>query len=406
MPGIRAADGTGFTNPLARAARTPKVVADEHEPLPTSLYVGFAIASIGGPLALVTLFPGTAGDGTDSAGLVVAGAVVLFSAPLAIWLAFSRTVVSSGGLSAFVAAAAGRRAAVVHGWIWTLAYFLYLPYTVTFVVYDLLAPVFPGIAPYRGALELALPVAVVCCALAPLAPLLYGIGAIAVIQLALLGVLGGVELAHTGPVRLAGAGADATARATAGTALLFVCASLPLYLGGEVRGGSRAVRRGLVAAVAVVAAAFLVAAVPLARVPESVRDSAVPGAAIAQAYAGRGLAVAVGLLTAASTLALIVAEYLALGRLLHWLHGFPLRSVLAWIAVPFVAADALSLVDPEGFYTNLLKPSLGALFVSQLIVFAVFPRFRPSMTAVGLAAAAAGLAGWGLYTVIAGGAAT
>ena len=74
--------------------------------------------------------------------------------------------------------------------------------------------------------------------------------------------------------------------------------------------------------------------------------------------------------------------------------------------MPFVAADAVSLVDPEGFYTNLLKPSLGALFVSQLIVFAVFPRFRRSAAAVGLAAVAAGLAGWGLYTVIAGGAAT
>ena len=35
-------------------------------------------------------------------------------------------------------------AALVHGWIWTFAYFLYLPYTITFVVYDLLAPVFPA----------------------------------------------------------------------------------------------------------------------------------------------------------------------------------------------------------------------------------------------------------------------
>ncbi len=32
----------------------------------------------------------------------------------------------------------------MHGWIWAFAYFLYLPYTVTFVVYDLLPPVFPG----------------------------------------------------------------------------------------------------------------------------------------------------------------------------------------------------------------------------------------------------------------------
>src|SRR5579862_1220313 len=91
-----------------------------------ALFLGFAVASIGGPLALVTLFPGTAGDGIDSAGLVVLLGLVAFAFPLGIWLAFSRKVVSGGGLSAFVEAAVGRRAAVVHGWIWAVAYFLYL----------------------------------------------------------------------------------------------------------------------------------------------------------------------------------------------------------------------------------------------------------------------------------------
>ncbi|MHB8470126.1 MAG: hypothetical protein ACYDCH_10280 [Gaiellaceae bacterium] len=83
------------------------------------------------------------------------------------------------------------------------------------------------------------------------------------------------------------------------------------------------------------------------------------------AYGGRGLAVAVGLLAAGSTLALIVAEYVALARLLHWLHGPQLRSVLRWLEVSFVAADAISLVDPGRFYDDLLKPSLAALFVSH-----------------------------------------
>jgi hypothetical protein len=197
-----------------------------------------------------------------------------------------------------------------------------------------------------------------------------------------------------------------TGRATGGTALLVICACLPLYLGAEVRGGSRTVRRGLAVAVALVGAVFLVAAIPLSGVPDELRDAAVPGAAIAQAYGGRGLAVVVGLLTAASTCALIVAEYLALARLLHWLHGPPVRRVLLWIAVPFVAADVVSLVDPDRFYDDLLKPSLGALFVSQLAVFAVFPRFRRHPLAIGAAAVASGLAGWGLYILIAGGAST
>jgi hypothetical protein len=387
----------------AAAAERGEARASGVSPL---LFFGFAVASIGGPLALPTLFPGTAGEGADSAGLVVLLAVLVFAAPLAIWLAFSRRVVSPGGLTAFVAEAAGRRVALAHGWIWAFAYFLYLPYTITFVVYDLLAPVFPGLVAYRGALELLLPVAIVLVALAPLPAVLAGLTALAGAQLVLLPVLGGVALAHV-PARFAQAPAfEPTSRAVGGMALLFVCSSLPLYLGAEARGGGRTVRRSLVAAVAVVGALFLVAAVPLAAVPDALRDAPVPGAAVAQAYGGRGLAVAVGLLTAGSTLALIVAEYLALGRLLHWLHGVPVRTVLAAVAVPFVVADAVSLVDPERFYTELLKPSLAALFVSQLVVFVVFPRFRRGPLALGVAAVASALATFGLYTLFAAGVAT
>ena len=373
-------------------------------PLPVPLFAGFAVAAIGGPLALPSLLPGVAGDAISSAGLVVLLALLLFTAPLGIWLSFSRRVVSPGGLSAFVDAAAGRRAAVAHGWIWAFSYFLYLPFTITFVVYDVLAPVFPGIEPYRAALELLLPVAVVAVVLAPLRWCLAGLGVLAAAQLVLLVVLAAVELLHTGGVHgsFRAHEGDQTARAAAGVALLFICASLPLYLGAEVSGGSRTVRRWVAAAVAIVGACFLLAAAPMALVPKKLLDAAVPGAAIAQAYGGRGLAVAVGLLTAASALALIVAEYLALARLVHWLHGPPVRTVLLWIAVPFLAADAISLVGPDRFYDDLLKPSLGALFVAQLIVFAVYPRFRRGALAIFGAAVASGLAAWGLYTLVAG----
>jgi len=375
-------------------------------PLPALLFIGFAAASIGGPLALLSFLPGAAGDATSSAGLVVVLALAVFAAPLGIWLVFSKRIVSPGGLSAFVEAAAGRRLAVAHGWIWALAYFLYLPYTVTFVVYDLLPPVFPGVHAYRSSLELALPVALVVFVLAPLRPVLAVLGLLAAAQLVALLVLAGFELEHAAAPFASNPGLDLTGRATGNTALLFVCASLPLYLGAEVRGGSTTVRRGLAGAVALVGAAFLVAALPLPGVPAGLRNAAVPGAAIAQAYGGRGLAVAVGLLTAASALALIVAEYLALARLLHWLHGTSVRSALAWIAVPFLAADAISLVNPDRFYSDLLKPSLAALFVSQLVVFLVAPRFRSSVPVLAGAAVASGLAAWGLYTLLAGGAST
>lgn len=289
--------------------------------------------------------------------------------------------------------------------MWALAYFLYLPYTVTFLVYDLLPPVFPGVAPYRTALELVLPAALVLVALAPLRPVAATLALLAAAQLAGLVALAVVELRHAHASLAASGGAD-VARGTGNTALLFVCASLPLYLGAETRGGSRVVRRGLTAAVAVVGAAFLLAALPLGHVPEQLRDSAVPGYAIASAYGGRAFGVAVGVLTALSSLVLIVAEYLALARLLHWLHGVPVRTATAWIAVPFVALDALSLLGPDRFYDDLLRPSLGALFLSQLAVFAVFVRFRPRPWAAAAAAVASGLAVWGLYTLVAGGAST
>jgi hypothetical protein len=333
-------------------------------------------------------------------------ALAVFAAPLGIWLAFSKRIVSPGGLSAFVDAVAGRRAALAHGWIWAFAYFLYLPYTVTFVVYDVLAPVFPGVVPYRSTLELLLPVALVLVALAPVRVVLVGLGVLAAAQIVTLLVLAGFEYAHATPHFASQPSVNDTGRATGGIALLFVCASLPLYLGAEVRGGTRTVRRVLAAAVALVGAVLLVAALPLASVPDSLRDAAVPGAAIAQAYSGRGLAVAVGLLTAGSALALIVAEYLALGRLLHWLHGPPVRTMIAWAAVPFIALDAISLIDPGRFYDDLIKPSLGALFVAQAIVFFCFPRFRRGIVSYAAAAVATGLFGWGFYTLLYGSAAT
>jgi amino acid transporter len=371
------------------------------------LFVGFAIASIGGPLALANFLPGTAGDeAIGSAGLVVALAVAVFAAPLTLWLVYSRRVVSPGGLTAFVDAAAGRPAALVHGWIWSLAYFLYLPYTITFVVYDVLPPVFPGIVPYRWVLELLFPVAIVVLVLAPLRLALVSLLVVGLAQLVLLLVLGGVTLANV-PARFAAQPeADPTARAVAGTALLFICSSLPLYLGAEVRGRSRTVRRGLVFAVAIVGLCFFVVALGMSTVPRLLLEFPVPAAAIAKYYSGRSLEVAVALGIAVGTLALIVAEYLALGRLLHWLHGLPLRRVLLWIAVPFIATDVISLVNPEEFYDRLLKPSLGALFVSQLIVFLVFPLFQRGLRWLPLVAIASGLAGWGFYILVSGSAST
>ena len=104
-----------------------------------------------------------------------------------------------------------------------------------------------------------------------LAPVRWPLVALLVIglaQLVLLLVLGGVMLSNV-PARVAAKpSVEPDRRAVGATALLFICASLPLYLGAEVRGRSRTVRRGLAFAVAVVGLCFFVAALGMATVPK------------------------------------------------------------------------------------------------------------------------------------------
>jgi amino acid transporter len=374
--------------------------------IPPFLYVGFAVASIGGPLALVSLVPDAAGRGLHAAGLTVLLAAVLFLVPLYVWYRYSEQIASAGGLYAFVEAAVGRPVALVQAVAWTVSYGLYLAYTVSFVVYDQLPVVFPGISPYRSTLQVALPVALTAALFTPIRWILTVLLSAAALQLVLLLVLGALELRHVGADADAFAPHHGVGRATANVSLLFICASLPLFLGGEVRGGGRTVRFGLVAAFVVVAAYLVFATFPLARVPDRLLDSAMPTYSIADAYSGRALAVAVGLLTVVSILGLVVAEFVALSRLLTVAFRLPLRPVLAGIGVAFVAADAISLVNPDRFYEDALRPSLAALYVSQVIVFAVFPFFRRRygtlrVIDVAAAAGAAALMVWGLYLVAA-----
>ena len=380
--------------------------------LPRSLFLGAAIASVGGPLALVALyFPGASGGAITSAARVAALAIIVFLAPLAVWLGFSERIASAGGLAAFVEAAAGRNAARVQAAVWIVSYFLYLPYTVTYVVYDVLPVVFPGLTPYRQSLELALPVAIVVLVLAPSVVAFGVLALIAAAQLVLSVLLGILAMSHVGghvSSFTSSSSPHATATGVATVSLLFVCISLPVFFGAEVRGGSRTVRRGLLLAYAGTAAVLLLVAVPLATVSTSLSGAGLPGIAMAQAYGGRSLAVAIGVGSAASVAGLIVLEFLALGRLFHWLFELPVRLALSMIAVPFLLADAVSLVNPDRFYSDLLRPSLIALWLSQLIVFAVFPLFRlrtsPQrvVSALALAAVACALSGYGLYTAITG----
>jgi amino acid transporter len=365
-------------------------------PLPPLLFLGLAVASIGGPLALAVIYVPAAAD-MRSAGLVTLLAAALYAAPLLVWLRFSRDVVSPAGLAGFVEAAAGRPVALVQAAVWAFSYFLYLPYTVTDIVYEMLATVFPGISPWRPALELLLPVAIVALVMLGTLPALRVLAVSAVAQLGILVALGAVVIHHVGAPASSFTHAHGLRPGAANVALLFVCGSLPLYLGSEVAGGGRTVRRALPIAAVVAVAYVLFAVFAFAAVDPAVRRAGLPGYAIAGAYSGRALAIVVGVGAVASVAGLIVAEYLALSRLLFAVTGVPVRHIVRLIAVPFVVLDALSLLDPEWFDQNVLRPSLVALYLSQLIVFAVYPLYRRRPVDVALAAIAFTLMAWGLW---------
>ena len=343
-----------------------------------------------------------------SAGLLTALGAALYALPLGVWLRYSEEIVSAGGLAAFVEAAVGRRAALVQAAIWSFSYFLYLPYTVTDIVYEMLADVFPGITPWRWVIELILPVAIVGLVLLGTRPVLGLLTVSAALQLVLMLALGFVVLSKVGaPARsfTHSPGTHGGLRGSANIALLFLCGSLPIFLGAEAVGGSRAVRRTLVAAGSVVAAYLVFTVVSLAAVDPSLLNANLPGYAIASAYSSRWFAVTIGVGAAASVAGLILAEYLALSRLLFSVTGIHVRRLLALIGVPFIAVDALSIANPDSFDENVLRPSLIALFLSQLIVFAVFPTYRRrrgKLTPVDvlLAAGAFALMAWGLYRAI------
>lgn len=125
-----------------------------------------------------------------------------------------------------------------------------------------------------------------------------------------------------------GAATGSLVKASAMTSLLSICGSLPLFLGGEVARPGRTIRRGLI---------------------------------------GIGIAL--------STAGVILWEYLAVTRLVSAVSAWRTRPITLAIAAVILAAAPFSLIDPDGFYDTLLKPSLVALWVSQLIVFAVYPRF-------------------------------
>ena len=343
-----------------------------------------------------------------SSGLVVLLGAVAFVFPVLAWRAYAANVASSGGLYSFVEAAAGVRVARLHGAVWVVSYFLYLPSTVVFVVYDLLPTAFPGIAAYRAALDVGIPVAMVAGLLVWRLGLFSLTAVVAAAQVVLVGILAGMEVAHAGTSATTFAlhvPASAAARSVGSVSLFFVCGSLPLYMGTEVRDPRRVTARSLALAIGVGGACALAGALALGRFPVSVLNAEVPGWLIGRDVGGTAMGDVVVIGTALSVLTLVLLEFVALTRLLHAMAGVRRQPAEVAVGLLFIGSAALSLLNPDAAYERLLNPSLIALYLSELVVFAVYPRFRQRQgrlraTDVAVAVAASALMLYGLYNAL------
>jgi hypothetical protein len=385
-------------------------------PLGRAALLGFAVASAGGPLCVLALYllP-SAGVSRPLLLTATALGMVLFLAPVAIWRGFSRVVASPGGQYAFVEQAWGRRAAQVQGVVWTVSYLLYLPYTVTYIVFYLLPDLWHLPTWASDVLTLALPVAICLLVAFGLRAAIAGLALVGLAQLVAIAALAVVVLpggrhATAGPLVALPAAPALPAFAAAGAAIAYVlvCMSLVVFLGGEAADGGEGIRYALGVGYALVAPFTLLAALVLAvALPDALWHSSAAGVALTRLEVSPAAADIVGLIVMAGTAALIIAEFIALSRLWRVLFQLPDRTTLAVIAGFFIAADVVSLVNPWGFYNLTSTPSLIALYLSQAIVFAAYPRLggaggaRP-LAAWGLAVVAVGISLYGLYAALAG----
>lgn len=344
---------------------------------------GFAVAAGGGPLAVATVY--LLGVGPLPLRLLVPTAVLgvaLFLVPVTLWSHFAASVDAPGGQYAFVRAAWGERAARVQGGIWTFAYLLYLPYTVTYIVYYLLPVVRPVPARGQVGLELLLPVVLSLPVLAGTRVALRTLTAVAVLQLGGLLALAVVLLrAAPAPAALWTLPPPyAWLRVLAGAAqiaALLVCLSLVLYLGGRAGIRGALVGRALWCGYGVLAASTVLSAWALAGTATlAAQRSELPGEVLARTYGPPSLALGVGLLALLSVAGVIVAEYVALVALWQVMGGWSERRTALGVGLLFLVGDALSLLGPRRFYNLTLPPSMVALYLAELMVFLAYPAWR------------------------------
>ena len=271
-------------------------------------------------------------------------AAVVFGFPLAIWLRYARQVSGSGGLYSFTEAAAGRRVALVQAGLWTSATCCTWCTPRRRSSTTRCPPCCRASGRYQTLLEIVIPVALAGVMIAGPRVALLVTGAA---RGRAARPRGGARRRDPGqrdhPGRRASAPsapAGSLAIATGQTALLYICGSLPFFLGGELGGdlrqAFRTIRRGLLAAYLATVVVIIAAVAPLAADPalDPGRD---PGHGGGRAFVGTASPSRSGIGVAVSVAGVILVEYLALSRLAIAVTSWPLRRVIIGIGVIMVA---------------------------------------------------------------------
>lgn len=270
----------------------------ERSTIPLWLLLGFGISSIGGPLALVSLYlRDILGASTQYLLPASVLAVILFLFPIIAWYNYSKKIASSGGLYEFVRRSVGERVARVQGVLWILSYLLYLPYTVTYIVFYILPAIFPLSPVYLYLMEVFLPVVLCALVFSGKKPTLVFLSFIAIIQMILVVVLSAYISSHVG-LSIAPIGKVnpfSLSTVSLGVSGLFVCSSLLLFLGGEAEGGAESIRRGLVYSFIVASLLLILFALASSSVYTSVSKNEAPGFTLALLYANAAFAYLLGI---------------------------------------------------------------------------------------------------------------
>ncbi len=336
--------------------------------------------------------------------MVVAGAAV-FAATLLVWWRFLGEKTADGGLVSFVERGFGRRASLAFAALWAVAYVLYLPYTAVELGYGDVATVLPATAAFSGWTSLGIAAIVVLVALLPFRAVAIGLAIFVVVEVALLVALGLVDVDRAGfdPV-VPPHGALAFVRGAGGVALLYVCLSLPTFLGADLPHVRRALLVGGAAFVPVATFAALGYGGALAAIGGG---GDAPGYAVLLAAGHATIARAVGIAAIGAEVALGVLEYVVLTRVARYVLGWaPRRTVLALAPFVFVAT-ALAPLDPGRVTRAILVPALFSLYGSLLVVAVAYPawRWRRGTLSVGdvpVTTLAIALPAWGIWLAVSG----